>query len=537
MNNRVPQLLTRDILPITDLSNLDYCFTNFYNLNNDLDLIRKEHLARQQYPNYDLNNIASSTTNISLKRYKNLFTSNNLDAAKLFDDLRYNFNLLNENFTNDHKYILWELITVSNYPIESDATRGTNNIIDTPAYNDASINDYLTLYTEVSKLHSIITFCYYELNTTRWPSKPTVYVKKTYDFLGSKLLINSYYSNGISMKLNIKYQKSFYHFIDLSDIYLDISIPDRTPPTIIFNSEISFNESVFKSYNDVKDLIDNKLTKDLSFIDLNQTYNITLAKANGVYYDTSNGIIAKVTNASFSLLEIDLTDVSNLAFSNNIAFRASYIKYSIVDNANNRNVIKRLVKVYKGIDEPVFIYKNRLYFSSSERQGDPLIINEAATYETFFSILRNSVVIANPEIRTIYPDRLVFDQPPIDVSYIDIDSINIIDNSANTDSIIIQYRVNEQILNFYDLMNNRLIVASKTNDLFLEYVSSTNTYSKVGRFKIKLTIEPTQVNNEVIDPHCCYPKVEYKPIQDNYKLGSQNSTVMRMAKYIINRNV
>ena len=151
--------------------------------------------------------------------------------------------------------------------------------------------------------------------------------------------------------------------------------------------------------------------------------------------------------------------------------------------------------------------------------------------------MRNSVRIANPEIRTKHPGILAFDQPPIDVSYIDIDFINIIDNSANTDSIIIQYRVNVPILNFYDIMNNRLIVASKTNDLFLEYVSSTNTYSKVGRFKIKLTIELTKVINEVIDPHCCYPKVEYKPIQDNYKLGSQNSTVMRMAKYIINRNV
>ena len=34
--------------------------------------------------------------------------------------------------------------------------------------------------------------------------------------------------------------------------------------------------------------------------------------------------------------------------------------------------------------------------------------------------------------------------------------------------------------------------------------------------------------------HCCYPKVYYKPIQHNYKLGSHGSSSMRLAKFIIN---
>ena len=37
--------------------------------------------------------------------------------------------------------------------------------------------------------------------------------------------------------------------------------------------------------------------------------------------------------------------------------------------------------------------------------------------------------------------------------------------------------------------------------------------------------------------HCCFPKVYYKPIQHNYKLGSQNSSVMKYAKLIINRHI
>ena len=87
-------------------------------------------------------------------------------------------------------------------------------------------------------------------------------------------------------------------------------------------------------------------------------------------------------------------------------------------------------------------------------------------------------------------------------------------------------------------MNNRLITASNNNALFLEYYSSTNVYERSGILRIKLEITPTIVIAEtIIDTHCCYPRIEYKPIQDNYKLGSQNTTAMRMAKFLINRHI
>ena len=87
-------------------------------------------------------------------------------------------------------------------------------------------------------------------------------------------------------------------------------------------------------------------------------------------------------------------------------------------------------------------------------------------------------------------------------------------------------------------MNFDLINAG--NNLFLEYFSNTQDYRKSGpgSLIINLEIIPNIVVAEtIIDTHCCYPKVEYKPIQDNYKLGSQNTTVMRMAKFIINRHI
>jgi hypothetical protein len=87
-------------------------------------------------------------------------------------------------------------------------------------------------------------------------------------------------------------------------------------------------------------------------------------------------------------------------------------------------------------------------------------------------------------------------------------------------------------------MTNVLLIESSNNNLFLEYVSSTQIYERSGLLRIKLEIIPLDiVVEQIIDTHCCYPKVEYKPIQDNYKLGSQNTTVMRMAKYLIHRHI
>ena len=73
--------------------------------------------------------------------------------------------------------------------------------------------------------------------------------------------------------------------------------------------------------------------------------------------------------------------------------------------------------------------------------------------------------------------------------------------------------------------------------IILEYVSSIEFYRIQGEFEIILQLQPLAQIEEVIDSHCCYPKVYYKPIQDNYKLGSQNATVMKYVKYIINRHI
>jgi hypothetical protein len=238
-------LANGSLLTYNDITNLDYCFKAFYILNNDLDLMRKEVAVR----NYDYENIfesykyemASNSTNYVEKRYKNMYLVANCDVEKLYNVLSYNFKLLNGNFILDYSYVLYNYANVTYYT--SPFPKGTVNIVDFQPYYDASIVNFETLYTNVNNLYNIITSVFNIVSTDyNITNKPTLYVNKRYDFIGSKLLINSYYSNSIIFKLNIKYKKSLYQTIDLSIIYLDIIIPDLTPPTIIFNyNDICFN--------------------------------------------------------------------------------------------------------------------------------------------------------------------------------------------------------------------------------------------------------------------------------------------------------
>ena len=552
-------LANGNVLTYNDMTYLDYCFKAFYTLNNDLDLMRKEISVR----NYDYSNIfesykyemASNNTNFLQRRYKNLYASANSDAAKLYSDLSYNFKLLNANFILDYSYVLYNYANVTNY--DSPFPKGTNNVVDFQAYNDVSIVNYETLYTNVNNLYNIITDVFNIVSTDyNITNKPTLYVNKHYDFVGSKLLINSYYSNSITLKLNIQYKKSLYQTIDLSNIYLDITIPDLIPPTVIFNntSDISFNENVLNSDASINALVTSKLINDLSYIDLNQSYTITSASRK--YYDSSASanVVRPLSNSNYSLslLQIDFTDISNVIF-NDASYVKTYIKYVLLDNANNKNIINRKILLLNDNTEPIFFYKGqnitwKAYNSySTVTQRSTLIISQSITQADFLeTLLNNTIKIVDPLLHERNPNLFITNYSDIglqllltDASRIDLSFINIVSEISNI-SVPIQTINNNQssITNFSNLMNTQLLIESSNNRLFLDYFSSTNVYPRIGKLRIKLQITPTIVVAEtIIDTHCCYPKVGYKPIQDNYKLGSQNTTAMRMAKFLINRHI
>lgn len=545
---------SRTLLEYNDISSLKFCFTNFYFLANELDLMRKE-IAVRNY-NYGLSfelykyDMASNTTNNSLRRYENMFSINNLDATNLYNDLKYNFKLLNNTFSLDYSYVLHNYRTVTSY--YSPSPNATNNTINYPAYNDASVNNYATLYNNVENLYNIITTMFSVLSTDyEIFNKPTFYINTTYEFYGSKLLINSYYSNSITLKLNIQYVKSLYNIVDLSYIYLDITIPDIIPPTLIFNnsSDICFNENVFNYDASVNELITTKLISDVSYIDFNQLYQIS--SANYTYYNTVSTInnnflsISRtlVNSNKNSLLEIDFTDISNINFGG-AQTKITTIKYIITDNANNKNTILRRITLINSNREPLFFYNNQAYYVSEIVNNKPLIISETITENEFISKLRTSVIVLNPLLHEMIPNLFTLTEPPRDLSFIDINYIQIVNVVASVDEVILtinNVNFNGPIISYPSVTIksfNGFINNDDDDNLYIKYFSSTRVYDVEGIFKIKLEITRKEiVAVSTIDSHCCYPKVDYKPIQDSYKLGSQNSTVMRMAKYIVNRKI
>jgi hypothetical protein len=153
--------------------------------------------------------------------------------------------------------------------------------------------------------------------------------------------------------------------------------------------------------------------------------------------------------------------------------------------------------------------------------------------------------VLNPLLHEMIPNLFTLTTPPTDLSFIDINYIQIVNVVASVDDVILtinNVNFNGPIISYPSVtiksFNGFISNSSNDDTLYIKYFSSTQVYDVQGIFKIKLEITRKEiVAQSTIDSHCCYPKVDYKPIQDSYKLGSQNSTIMRMAKYIINRNI
>ena len=285
----------------------------------------------------------------------------------------------------------------------------------------------------------------------------------------------------------------------------------------------------------MNNLINSTLISGLSYVDLNQSYSITYA--NALYYDNSTNNRSLIRQNNNSLLEIDFTDVSNINFSGALS-KIVTIKYNIFDNANNMNSIRRKVLILNANTKPLFFYNKKAYDSSTPSTDiSSIVMSETITENEFITTLRNAITILNPRIHELRIDLYSLQVPPKDLSFIDISYIQILNieqviftcNLSNINSPVISYQ-DATIKSFYGFIN------TINKNLYIKYFSSTQIYSIEGTFTIKLQITRGEViSATIIDTHCCYPKIEYKPIQDNYKLGSQNSITMRMAKYLINR--
>jgi hypothetical protein len=246
-----------------------------------------------------------------------------------------------------------------------------------------------------------------------------------------------------------------------------------------------------------------------------------------------------VNSNNNSLLEIDFTDISNVYFGG-AQTKITTIKYIITDNANNKNTILRRITLINSNREPLFFYNKQVYYVSEIVNNKPLIISETITENEFISKLRTSVIVLNPLLHEMIPNLFTLTEPPRDLSFIDINYIQIVNVVASVDEVILtinNVNFNGPIISYPSVTIksfNGFINNDDDDTLYIKYFSSTQVYDVQGIFKIKLEITRKEiVAVTTIDSHCCYPKVDYKPIQDSYKLGSQNSTVMRRFSFLL----
>ena len=506
-----------------DIINIDYVLTSFYYIYNSSQITFKY-----------LNEHSNESIPLFSSQFRNLLDKSNLNPIIFLENCKANLALLNTYFS----FII--LNTTYDYAIAESGI-----ILDLDIVNIANFSQFRTEFNHFqSHYYKII-----ELYTTieRPPSSIT-YINTNFELTGSQILIHSKISNSITLTFNIQYKSYFFDYVDLSTIVLDVTLPDLTPPTLVFaNNDYTFNQSYLTSIY-ITDVVSN-LIKDVSYIDLNQQHTLNLNNTDYSYYryDSDSTIISN--NFTNSLVEISLPRVTSADFGINNTIIID-ILYKIKDNANNINTIIRKLLISKAVRSPIFYYRieSTFYLKIVGQINLKLEIQENINVLALKNELINNIYIVDPA--NVLIDNLL-DANILNASdfflissiILRINNVNIRDQSSN---LIASYNViDNKFINYYNFtigggqeLANNSITLLRAGTYNLTYQSSISAISdSVTSVSRILQVNPIVVSAvEQIDPHCCYPKVEYKPIQDNYKLGSQNTIKMRRAKFIINRN-
>jgi len=507
-----------------DINNIEYTLSSFFMLYNisQISIYRWNSTFNTNY----------SISVINYPNFTNMFDMTNLNPTIFLTNFKYNLNSLTE-YLNE--------VSTENSNGGLQVSINNNSNIDLQL---ASVTNFTQFIEKITSLLNHLAPLINNYNAFEVASNNIRYINNDFELTGSKILIYSNLSNNINIKFNIKYKSNFFSYIDISTIDLDIIIPDLTPPTLTFkNNDFSFNQNDFID-SSINSVITN-LIRDVSYIDLNQSYDLSINNTYYSYYTDVTDVISS-NNIQNSLVSIDFPS-TNLDFGTNMSLFID-ILYTVKDNANNINTIIRKLIINKSDDGPKFFYFNNGSVYEKLSRLNPihkLTIDENITIEKFKAELTNFIVIIDPRLAlsNSYLTNTSIGVSEFEVFYsrsvLDINVINIFDLSNSAIKYASYDVTNNKFMNSngQELANSSKIIL-KVGSYNLIYISKTSSITNRSNSESRiLTIKEVIVIEETAIPtHCCYPKVEYKPIQDNYKLGSQNSTVMKRAKYIINRN-
>ena len=136
---------------------------------------------------------------------------------------------------------------------------------------------------------------------------------------GQELVINSFQSNNITIEFDVYYNSYLYPNKYLDTIVLDMFIPDLTPPTILFKTEV-IDISQSSLTNDISSIA-RLLINDISYIDINTDSNISFDNDISFSYkkidETSmNYLNNNVDDSSYVNIYIDISQVANATINN-----------------------------------------------------------------------------------------------------------------------------------------------------------------------------------------------------------------------------
>jgi hypothetical protein len=329
-----------------------------------------------------------------------------------------------------------------------------------------------------------------------------------YKMSRSKLLINSFYSNNLKFKIDITYDSYLYPSKYIDRIVLDLAIPDYIPPTLLFNKQdLSFSQALSTS-GSIDDLIE-ILIADISFIEINQYQysnqteyqnqndDVSFENTSIIYNDMSHNIYGNIilSNNTYSTIDIDVRNLYNgtAIFTDDVAEIEIY--YTVTDNANNSNRITRKVFVESNLKYPNFFINGIPYEQFILSLGE----NRWVYREKQGITIKNSSILKGiTALDTANSNR------PLE--------IKVINTLKNTDTIGVY---------------ENAITLTATSETGISI--STTIYRDIA-----VIINDGVDIGPDINPNCPCP-VYYKKIQHNYKLGSDGSTVKRLAKVILHR--
>jgi hypothetical protein len=337
------------------------------------------------------------------------------------------------------------------------------------------------------------------------------------------------------MKFEIFYNSYLYPNYYLDTIILDVALVDLTPPTIIFNSpSLTINQNELTSIT-IETIIDS-LLDDISYIDVNNYLSTSSSYLNE--YTTNNANISKnyftISNTNYTYFDISLQestvnssiysqitlDLSHLSkeFLNNITQEFT-ITYSIRDKANNVNNIDRIIKVKNDLPQPIFRYysniedlnTNNNYINISDNNNfDNITLNIdfGLNNERILELAQNDVAAIDPIENKIIAFHFSFtsDYISVEISYNTIDYVT----KNNKKGKFLIYKA----YSIADYVNKEIFTVAYR----------------------RLKIDDEDIIEKIKPKVCCYPKVYYKPIQHNYKMGSSNSISSRLSQIIVNYN-